>query len=106
MPRIFRQEHALFRRGKAAADHKYVHAREKLAVTCGTVGDAVAAELFFAPESHHPGMGTGRQKDAEAGKRPAACLHGFDVPLHGEACDLRRKELRAEGLRLPPHGFR
>ena len=105
MAGVLGEEHALLRRGKAAAHHKDVLAGEELAVAGGAVGHAPAAKLLLPLETHHAGMSPGGQQHAEALQVTPAGPDGFHIAGEIQAGDLGQQELRAETFRLLPHGF-
>ena len=105
MAGIFSKEYTFFRCGKAAAHHKDILAREKLAVAGGAVGHAPASVLFLPLETNHAGMGAGSQQDAKTFQLAAAGSDGFHITGKLQPVDLCQQELCAKPLGLFPHGF-
>ncbi|CAN4034456.1 PocR domain-containing protein, partial [Dysosmobacter welbionis] len=102
---VLGKEHALLRRSKAAAHHKYILPGEELSVAGGAVGHAPASKLFLPLEAHHAGMGAGGQQDAETLQISPAGADGLYIAGEFQPSDLGQQKLSAEALRLLPHGL-
>ena len=103
MLRILREEDALLRSRKAAADDEDILAREEFAVARRTVGDAMPAKFLLAHEADLARMCARREQYGERLIVAAARMHMPSVALLFERGDLGEQELRAEPLRLTVH---
>ena len=102
---IARQEHALLRRRKAAADHKDRLAGKEFTVTGRAVRDAPPAEIVLAGKTDPAGVRAGGNQNTEAGKVPLVGMHRADVAVSLQSRDRCQAEFRTEALRLAAHGI-
>ena len=103
MLRVLREEDALLRRCKAAADDEDVLAREELAVARRTVGDAVPAKFLLARKADLARMCARREQYGKSLIVAAARMHMPSIALLFERIDFGEQELRAETFRLTVH---
>ena len=103
MLRVLREEDALLRRCKAAADDEDVLAREELAVARRTVGDAVPAKLLLARKADLARMCARREQYGKSLIVAAARMHMPSIALLFERIDFGEQKLRSEAFRLTVH---
>lgn len=100
---ILREEDALLRSGKPAADDEDLLPREKLTVAGRAVSDPMTAKRLLSLKPYRARLRSRRQENAKSPKRPLARHHLTDIPRYTQSLDLGQLELRAEILRLLSH---